>query len=45
MGTVDDRWVKIRACPVIITGGELNLQMLDLKYNPGVEITTRHLCT
>jgi predicted ATPase with chaperone activity len=32
-GTVDDRWVKIRR-PVIITGGELNLQMLDLKYNP-----------
>jgi predicted ATPase with chaperone activity len=32
-GTVDDRWVKIRR-PVIITGGELSLQMLDLKYNP-----------
>jgi predicted ATPase with chaperone activity len=32
-GTVDARWVKIRR-PVIITGGELNLQMLDLKYNP-----------
>jgi predicted ATPase with chaperone activity len=32
-GTVDQRWVKIRR-PVIITGGELNLAMLDLKYNP-----------
>jgi len=32
-GTVDQRWVKIKR-PVIITGGELNLQMLDLKYNP-----------
>ncbi len=32
-GTVDDRWVKIRR-PVIITGGELNLHMLDLKFNP-----------
>jgi len=31
-GTVDSRWVKIRR-PVIITGGELNLPMLDLKYN------------
>ncbi|MGL5094810.1 MAG: AAA family ATPase, partial [Planctomycetia bacterium] len=27
----DPRWVKIRR-PVIITGGELNLGMLDLKY-------------
>lgn len=31
-GTVDPRWVRIRR-PVIITGGELNLDMLDLKYN------------
>jgi predicted ATPase with chaperone activity len=31
-GTVDPRWVRIRR-PVIITGGELNLAMLDLKYN------------
>lgn len=29
---VDSRWVKVRR-PVIITGGELNLSMLDLKYN------------
>jgi predicted ATPase with chaperone activity len=32
-GTVDARWVRIRR-PVIITGGELNLHMLDLRYNP-----------
>src|SRR3954467_9020114 len=32
-GTVDQRWVKIKR-PVIVTGGELNLTMLDLKYNP-----------
>src|SRR5207302_9933639 len=32
-GTVDQRWVRVRR-PVIITGGELNLNMLDLKYNP-----------
>ena len=32
-GTVDPRWVKIRR-PVIITGGELTLSMLDLRYNP-----------
>src|SRR5947209_3024008 len=32
-GTVDSRWVRIRR-PVIITGGELNLPMLDLKYSP-----------
>jgi predicted ATPase with chaperone activity len=31
-GTVDARWVKIKR-PVIITGGELNLSMLDLKYS------------
>jgi predicted ATPase with chaperone activity len=32
-GTIDARWVRIRR-PVIITGGELNLGMLDLKFNP-----------
>jgi predicted ATPase with chaperone activity len=32
-GTVDARWVKVKR-PVIITGGELNLPMLDLKYSP-----------
>ena len=31
-GTVDPRWVRIRR-PVIVTGGELNLSMLDLRYN------------
>jgi hypothetical protein len=31
-GTVDPRWVRIRR-PVIITGGELTLEMLDLRYN------------
>lgn len=31
-GTVDPRWVRIRR-PVIVTGGELNLAMLDLKFN------------
>jgi predicted ATPase with chaperone activity len=31
-GAVDQRWVRIRR-PVIITGGELNLSMLDLRYN------------
>jgi hypothetical protein len=31
-GAVDPRWVRIRR-PVIVTGGELNLQMLDLRYN------------
>jgi predicted ATPase with chaperone activity len=31
-GTVDARWVHIRR-PVIVTGGELNLEMLDLRYN------------
>jgi predicted ATPase with chaperone activity len=31
-GASDARWVRIRR-PVIITGGELNLNMLDLKYN------------
>jgi predicted ATPase with chaperone activity len=32
-GNLDARWVRIRR-PVIVTGGELNLSMLDLKYNP-----------
>jgi predicted ATPase with chaperone activity len=32
-GTVDARWVRIKR-PVIVTGGELNLGMLDLKYSP-----------
>src|SRR3984957_2299605 len=31
-GTVDQRWVRIRR-PVIITGGELTLAMLDLRFN------------
>ncbi|OAI47771.1 ATPase [Planctomycetaceae bacterium SCGC AG-212-F19] len=31
-GAVDPRWVRIRR-PVIVTGGELNLTMLDLRYN------------
>ena len=31
-GTVDARWVRIRR-PVIVTGGELNLDMLDLRYS------------
>jgi predicted ATPase with chaperone activity len=31
-GTVDARWVRIRR-PVIVTGGELSLDMLDLRYN------------
>ncbi len=31
-GTVDDRWVRIRR-PVVITGGELQLGMLDLRHN------------
>jgi predicted ATPase with chaperone activity len=31
-GTVDPRWVRIRR-PVIITGGELQLGMLDLRFN------------
>jgi predicted ATPase with chaperone activity len=32
-GTVDQRWLRVKR-PVIVTGGELNLMMLDLKYNP-----------
>lgn len=31
-GTVDARWVRIRR-PVVVTGGELTLSMLDLRYN------------
>ena len=31
-GATDQRWVRIRR-PVIVTGGELNLDMLDLRYN------------
>jgi predicted ATPase with chaperone activity len=31
-GTIDPRWVRIRR-PVVVTGGELNLNMLDLRYN------------
>jgi len=31
VGTADRRWVRTRR-PVIITGGELNLSMLDLRY-------------
>ena len=31
-GTVDQRWVRIKR-PVVITGGELNLGMLDLRFN------------
>ena len=30
--TMDQRWVRIRR-PVIVTGGELNLAMLDLRFN------------
>jgi predicted ATPase with chaperone activity len=32
-GTVDRRWVKVKR-PVIVTGGELSLAMLDLRYSP-----------
>src|SRR5262245_23462151 len=31
-GTVDPRWVRVRR-PVVTTGGELSLDMLDLRYN------------
>jgi predicted ATPase with chaperone activity len=31
-GTVDARWVRIKR-PVLVTGGELNMEMLDLRYN------------
>lgn len=33
MGKVDQRWVEIQR-PVIMTGGELSLRMLDLDFNP-----------
>ena len=33
MDKVDQRWVKIKR-PVIMTGGELSLRMLDLDFNP-----------
>ncbi|OWK41635.1 ATPase [Fimbriiglobus ruber] len=31
-GAMDQRWLRIRR-PVIVTGGELNLAMLDLRFN------------
>jgi len=31
--TSDRRWVKVRR-PVIVTGGELTMRMLDLEFNP-----------
>jgi len=31
-GSMDQRWVRVRR-PVIVTGGELNLAMLDLRYH------------
>jgi hypothetical protein len=31
-GAADQRWVRIRR-PVIVTGGELTLEMLDLRFN------------
>jgi predicted ATPase with chaperone activity len=31
-GTVDQRWIRVRR-PVVITGGELTLAMLDLRYS------------
>ena len=31
-GAMDERWVKIRR-PVIVVGGELTLEMLDLRFN------------
>jgi hypothetical protein len=33
--TIDRRWVRIRR-PLIVVGGELTLELLDLVYNPGV---------
>ena len=36
-GAMDQRWVRVRR-PVIVTGGELSLAMLDLRYQPGVEL-------
>src|ERR1051325_3697505 len=31
-GTVDPSWIRIKR-PVVVTGGELNLSMLDLRYS------------
>jgi len=31
-GNLDSRWIRVNR-PVIVTGGELNLEMLDLRYN------------
>src|SRR5262245_27048605 len=31
-GAVDPRWVRVRR-PVVVTGGELTLEMLDLRFN------------
>jgi hypothetical protein len=36
-GTVDPRWVRIRR-PVVVTGGELNLDMLDLRFNSATNV-------
>ena len=33
--TIDHRWVRIRR-PMIVVGGELNLEMLDLIYSPAL---------
>ncbi|QDT38418.1 hypothetical protein Pan189_28120 [Stratiformator vulcanicus] len=38
-GNIDTRWRRIRR-PVIITGGELTLDMLDLRYNAESNIHT-----
>jgi energy-coupling factor transporter ATP-binding protein EcfA2 len=32
-GCIDQRWLQIKR-PVVITGGELTLRMLDLEFNP-----------
>jgi hypothetical protein len=32
-GTIDERWVRIRR-PLIVVGGELTLNLLDLMYSP-----------
>lgn len=32
-GSIDPRWLRIRR-PVVMTGGELTLKMLDLEFNP-----------